>query len=77
MMLAYRMGNQVLPLKLVRELCPESDAPLWRVLDFLGGHLPEGKDLTDVKGLLSGAEMLRQKCKETVQHTEGALDFGE
>ena len=39
------MGNQVLLLKLVRELCPESDAPLWRVLDFLGGHLPEGKDL--------------------------------
>lgn len=77
MMLAYRMGNQVLLLKLVRELCPESDAPLWRVLDFLGGHLPEGKDLTDVKGLLSGAEMLRQKCKETVRHTEGALDFGE
>ncbi len=77
MMLAYRMGNQVLLLKLVRELCPESDAPLWRVLDFLGGHLPEGKDLTDVKGLLSGAEMLRQKCKETVQHTEGALEFGE
>ena len=77
MMMAYRMGNQVQLLKLVRELCPQSDAPQWRVLDFLGGHLPEGKDLNDVKGILASAEMLRQKCKEAVQHQEGSLDFGE
>jgi len=75
MMMAYRMGNQVQLLKLVRELCPQSDAPQWRVLDFLGGHLPEGKDLNDVKGILASAEMLRQKCKEAVQHQEGSLDF--
>lgn len=43
--------------------------------DFLGGHLPEGKDLNDVKGILASAEMLRQKCKEAVQHQEGSLDF--
>ena len=77
MMLAYRGGNQVLLLKLVRELCPQSDAPQWRLLDFLGGHLPEGKDLNDVKGILASAEMLRQKCKEAVQHKEASLDFGE
>ena len=76
MMMAYRMGNQVQLLKLVRELCPQSDAPQWRVLDFLGGHLPEGKDLNDVKGILASAEMLRQKCKEAVQHQEASLDFG-
>ena len=58
-----------------RDLCPQSDAPQWRVLDFLGGHLPEGKDLNDVKGILASAEMLRQKCKEAVQHKEGSLDF--
>ena len=75
MMMAYRMGNQVQLLKLVRELCPQSDAPQWRVLDFLGGHLPEGKDLNDVKSLLASAEMLRHKCKEAVQHHEGSLDF--
>lgn len=75
MMLAYRMGNQVQLLKLVRELCPQSDAPQWRVLDFLGGHLPEGDDLNDVKGILASAEMLRQKCKEAVQHQEASLDF--
>jgi adenine-specific DNA methylase len=75
MMMAYRMGNQVQLLKLVRDLCPQSDAPQWRVLDFLGGHLPEGKDLNDVKGILASAEMLRQKCKETAVPTEGALDF--
>ena len=75
MMMAYRMGNQVQLLKLVRDLCPQSDAPQWRVLDFLGGHLPEGKDLNDVKGILASAEMLRQKCKEAVQHKEGSLDF--
>ena len=46
-----------------------------RVLDFLGGHLPEGKDLNDVKGILASAEMLRQKCKDTTVPTEGALDF--
>lgn len=75
MMLAYRVDNQLLLLKLVRELCPQSDAPLWRVLDFLQGHLPEGKDLTDVKGLLSSAEMLRQKCKEEKVPTVGKLNF--
>ena len=75
MMMAYRMGNQVQLLKLVRELCPQSDAPQWRVLDFLGGHLPEGKDLNDVKGILASAEMLRQKCKEAVQHKEASFDF--
>ena len=77
MMLAYRDGNQVLLLKLVRDLCPQSDAPLWRVLDFLSGHLPEGKDYEAVKGLLSSAEMLRQKCKDTVVPTEGALEFND
>ena len=51
MMMAYRMGNQVQLLKLVRDLCPQSDAPQWRVLDFLGGHLPEGKDLTNASSL--------------------------
>ena len=75
MMMAYRMGNQVQLLKLVRDLCPQSDAPQWRVLGFLGGHLPEGKDLNDVKGILASAEMLRQKCKEAVQHQDGSLDF--
>ena len=75
MMLAYRDDNQLLLLKLVRDLCPQSDAPLWRVMDFLGGHLPEGKDLTDVRGLLSSAEMLRQKCKETIIPKQGNLEF--
>lgn len=76
MMLAYRGGNQVLLLKLVRELCPQSDAPQWRLLDFLGGHLPEdSQDYKDVKGILASAEMLRQKCKEAVQHHEASLDF--
>lgn len=75
MMLAHRGGNQVLLLRLVRELCPQSDAPLWRVLDFLGGHLPEGQDLSDVKSLLASAEMLRQKCKDTVLPKQGSLEF--
>ena len=75
MMMAYHMGNQVQLLNLVRDLCPQSDAPQWRVLDFLGGHLPEGDDLNDVKGILASAEMLRQKCKEAVQHQEASLDF--
>jgi adenine-specific DNA methylase len=75
MMLAYRGGNQELLYKLVRELCPQSDAPQWRVLDFLSGHLPEGKDLTDVRGLLSSAEMLRQKCKDAIVHKMGELQF--
>ena len=77
MMLAYRGGNQVLLLKLVRELCPQSDAPQWRVLDFLGGHLPECQDLKDVKGLLSSAEMLRQKCKDKVVPKVGTFEFEE
>ena len=77
MMMAYRMGNQVQLLKLVRDLCPQSDAPQWRVLDFLGGHLPEGKDLTDVKGILASAEMLRQKCKDIAVPKVGTFEFEE
>ena len=75
MMLAYLGGDDTLILKLVRELCPQSDSPQWRLLDFLQGHLPEGNDLKAVKGLLASAEMYRQKCKETAVPTEGALDF--
>jgi hypothetical protein len=45
-------------------------------LDFLGGHLPEeSQDYKNVKGILASAEMLRQKCKEAVQHQEASLDF--
>ncbi len=75
MMLAYLGGDDTLILKLVRELCPQSDSPQWRLLDFLQGHLPEGNDLKAVKGLLASAEMYRQKCKDTTVPTEGALDF--
>lgn len=76
MMLAYLEGNDVLLLRLVRDLCPQSDAPLWRVIDFLQGHLPDGSDdLKAAKGLLAGAEMYRQKCKETLVHQEGVLQF--
>ena len=73
MMLAYLGGDDTLILKLVRELCPQSDSPQWRLLDFLQGHLPEGNDLKAVKGLLASAEMYRQKCKETAVPTEGSL----
>ena len=76
MMMAYHMGNQEQLLRLVRDLCPQSDSPLWRLLDFLGGHLPECDDLTDVRGLLSSAEMLRQKCKEIAKFKQNDL-FGD
>lgn len=76
LMLAYRDSAHTEQLdRLVRTLCPQSDAPLWRVLDFLLGHLPEGKDRETVKGLLRDAEMLRQRCKENKKPTEGKLDF--
>jgi len=75
MMLAYLGGDDTLILKLVRELCPQSDSPQWRLLDFLQGHLPEGDDLKAAKGLLAGAEMYRQKCKETTVPKVGTLDF--
>ena len=75
MMLAYRLDNQEQLYRLVRELCPQSDSPQWRVLDFLSGHLPDGKDLETVKGLLTSAEMLRQKCKDIIIHREGELQF--
>ena len=77
MMLAYMGGDEALMNKMVRELCPQSDAPQWRLLDFLQGHLPEGKDLTAAKGILANAEMYRQRCKEAYVPKEGELDFGE
>lgn len=77
MMLAYLGGDEALMNKMVRELCPQSDAPQWRLLDFLQGHLPEGKDLTAAKGILANAEMYRQRCKEAYVPKEGEFDFGE
>ena len=77
MMMAYRMGNQEQLLRLVRDLCPQSDSPQWRVLDFLGGHLPEDcQDYKDIKGILVSAEMLRQKCKEVTTFKQNDL-FGD
>lgn len=75
LMLAYRDGDQRWLLKLVRELCPQSDAPHWYVLAFLKEHLPAGKDLSDVQGLLVNAEMLRQKCKENFVPTQTTFEF--
>lgn len=75
MMLTYREGNQVKLLHLVRDLCPQSDAPQWRVMDFLHSNLPDCNDLKDLKGLLASADMLRQKCKEEIQITQGTFDF--
>ena len=75
MMVAYLGGDDALLLKLVRELCPQSDAPQWRLLDFLQGHLPEGDDLKAAKAILAGAEMYRQKCKEKDVIKVGTFEF--
>ena len=75
MMLSYRNDDQAWLLKLVRELCPQSDAPHWRVLAFLKEHLPDGKDLDDAKGLLASAEMLRQRCKEAFVPRQTTIEF--
>ena len=75
LMLAYRNDDQAWLMKLIRELCPQSDAPHWRVMAFLKEHLPAGKDLNDVQGLLINAEMLRQKCKETYIPKQTTIEF--
>lgn len=75
LMLAYRNDDQAWLMKLIRELCPQSDAPHWRVMAFLKEHLPAGKDLNDVQGLLINAEMLRQKCKETYVPKQTTIEF--
>ena len=77
LMLAYRNDDQAWLMKLIRELCPQSDAPHWRVMAFLKEHLPAGKDLNDVQGLLINAEMLRQKCKETYIPKQTTIEFGD
>ena len=75
LMLTYRNDDQAWLMKLIRELCPQSDAPHWRVMAFLKEHLPAGKDLNDVQGLLINAEMLRQKCKETYIPKQTTIEF--
>ena len=75
LMVTYRDGDDVRLNRYVHDLCQQADAPLWRVLDFLQGHLPEGRDLEAVIGLLRDAEMLRQRSKEIVRPTEGKFDF--
>ena len=75
LMLTYRTGDRARLLQLVRELCPQTESPLWRLLAFLKEHLPESKDLKDVQGLLIGAEQLRQECQRELVETQQTMQF--
>ena len=75
LMLAYLYEDKNGLLQLVNRLCPQSDSPLWRLLAFLKEHLPAGKDLNAVQGLLLSEEQLIRESKLGSIDRQQTLDF--
>ena len=73
LIILYRNGDRGLILKFVREICPDSSSPLWRLLATLKELLPACDDLTQINGILQNAEDLRQHCHEEFKFKQSNL----
>lgn len=73
LIILYRNGDRGLILKFVREICPDSSSPLWRLLATLKELLPACDDLTQINGILQNAEDLRQHCHEEFNPKQNSL----
>ncbi len=62
--LLFKEGYRSKILKFIREIAPESNAPLWRLLATLKELLPANDDFKQVQSLLLNAEDLRQHCND-------------
>jgi len=71
--LLYKESDRAKILKFVRDIAPESNSPLWRLLATLKELLPANDDFKQVQSLLQNAEDLRQHCNDDPQYKQGLL----
>ena len=74
--LLYRQGDRGALLRFVREICPDSSSPLWRLLATLKELIPANDDQKQVVGILQNADDLRQHCHEEYKPKQGDLFEG-
>lgn len=72
----YRQGDRGALLRFVREICPDSSSPLWRLLATLKELLPANDDQKQIVGILQNADDLRQHCHEEYKPKQGYLFEG-
>lgn len=60
-------------LRFVRDICPESSSPLWRLLATLKELLPANDDQKQVVSILQNAEDFRQHCHAEYKPKQGNL----
>ena len=72
----YRQGDRGALLRFVREICPDSSSPLWRLLATLKELLPANDDQKQIVGILQNADDLRQHCHEEYKPKQGDLFEG-
>lgn len=71
----WRQQDRIRILRFVRDIAPEKESPLWRLLATLKELLPAGDELKQVQGLLQNAEDLRQHCHDEKIPTQQELNF--
>lgn len=74
--LIYREGDRGKILRFVRDICPDSSSPLWRLLATLKELLPANDDQKQIVGILQNADDLRQHCHEEYKPIQGNLFEG-
>ena len=74
--LLYREGDRGKILRFVRDICPDSSSPLWRLLATLKELLPANDDQKQIVGILQNADDLRQHCHEEYKPIQGNLFEG-
>ena len=72
----YREGDRGKILRFVRDICPDSSSPLWRLLATLKELLPANDDQKQIVGILQNADDLRQHCHEEYKPIQGNLFEG-
>lgn len=71
--LLYRESDRAKILRFVRDICPESSSPLWRLLATLKELLPANDDQKQIAGILQNADDFRQHCHEDYKPVQGNL----
>lgn len=71
--LLYRESDRTKILRFVRDICPESSSPLWRLLATLKELLPANDDQKQIAGILQNADDFRQHCHEDYKPVQGNL----
>ena len=71
----WRQQDRIRILRFVRDIAPEKESSLWRLLATLKELLPAGDELKQVQGLLQNSEDLRQHCHDEKIPTQQELNF--